>query len=285
MFFFSQLLQTGLGYGALDAGLRLLPWTATFLVIAPIAGTLADRIGERPLMVTGLLIQTGALCWIALIADPSLAYAELVVPMVLGRVGISMAIPAAQNSVVGAVALDAVGKAAGTNSMMRELGGVFGIAVTVAIFATAGGYASPQAFTDGFAPAMVAAAALALLGALAGTALPGRRRPPPPSRVRGDTMTRVMVRYKVAPEQVARNEELVRAVYEELRRTAPDGLRYATFKLPDGVTFIHLADRDGAGNPLTELAAFKAFQAGLRERCDEPPVVSELSEVGSFAWD
>ena len=98
-------------------------------------------------------------------------------------------------------------------------------------------------------------------------------------------MTRVMVRYKVKPEQVARNEELVRAVYEELHRVAPGGLRYATFKLPDGVTFIHLADTDGAGGPLTELAAFKAFQAGIRERCDEPPVVSELSEVGSFAWE
>ncbi len=98
-------------------------------------------------------------------------------------------------------------------------------------------------------------------------------------------MTRVMVRYKVKPELVERNEELVRAVYEELHRVQPGGLRYATFKLPDGVTFIHLADTDGAGSPLTELAAFKAFQAGIRERCDEPPVVSELSEVGSFAWE
>jgi hypothetical protein len=97
-------------------------------------------------------------------------------------------------------------------------------------------------------------------------------------------MTRVMVRYKVKPEQVARNEELVRAVYEELHDAEPGGLRYATFKLPDGVTFIHLADTDGAGSPLTELAAFKAFLAGLRERCDEPPEVSKLSEVGSFAW-
>ena len=97
-------------------------------------------------------------------------------------------------------------------------------------------------------------------------------------------MTRVMVRYKVKPEQVARNEELVRAVYEELDRVEPAGLRYATFKLPDGVTFVHLADTDGAGSPLTGLTAFKAFQAGLRERCTEPPVLSELSEVGSFAW-
>jgi len=59
---------------------------------------------------------------------------------------------------------------------------------------------------------------------------------------------------------------------------------YATFKLPDGVTFVHLADHNGEGSPLTGLAAFKAFQAGIGERCDEPPVVSELSEVGSFDW-
>ena len=97
-------------------------------------------------------------------------------------------------------------------------------------------------------------------------------------------MTRVMVRYKVKPEQVARNEELVRAVYAELRQAEPGGLRYATFKLPDGVTFVHLADTNGAGTPLTGLAAFQAFQAELRDRCDEPPVLSELSEVGSFGW-
>jgi hypothetical protein len=97
-------------------------------------------------------------------------------------------------------------------------------------------------------------------------------------------MTRVMVRYKVKPEQVGRNEELVRAVYEELHHSAPGGFRYATFKLPDGVTFVHLADHDGTGSPLTGLDAFKAFQAGIWERCDEPPALSELSEVGSFGW-
>jgi EmrB/QacA subfamily drug resistance transporter len=175
VFFFSQLLQTGLGYGPLDAGLRMLPWTGTFMLVAPIAGALADRIGERPLMVSGLLIQAGGTLWIALIADPSLAYSDLVVPMIVAGVGVSMAIPSAQNSVVGSVSLEAVGKAAGVNSMMRELGGVFGIAILVAVFAGAGGYASPQDFTDGFAPAAGVAAGLALLGALAGLALPSRR--------------------------------------------------------------------------------------------------------------
>jgi EmrB/QacA subfamily drug resistance transporter len=176
VFFLPQLLQTGLGYGPLDAGLRLVPWTATFITVAPIAGALADRIGERPLMVGGLSLQAGGMAWLALIAEPGLAYSSLLAPFIVAGVGISMAIPAAQNSVVGSVAMEAIGKAAGTNSMMRELGGVFGIAVVVAVFAGAGSYASAAAFTDGFAPAIGIGAALALAGAVAGLALPGRRQ-------------------------------------------------------------------------------------------------------------
>ncbi len=176
VFFYAQLLQSVLGYGPLDAGLRLLPWTATFITVAPIAGALADRIGERPLLVGGLLLQAAGMAWLALIVGPDLAYSELLAPFVVAGVGVSMAIPAAQNSVVGSLALEAVGKAAGTNSMMRELGGVFGIAVAVAVFAAAGSYASAAAFTDGFAPAIGVAAGLALAGAMVGLALPGRRR-------------------------------------------------------------------------------------------------------------
>jgi MFS family permease len=176
VFFYAQLLQVGLGYGPLDAGLRLLPWTATFITIAPIAGALADRIGERPLMVGGLALQAAGMAWLALIASPDLAYSQLLAPFVVAGIGVSMAIPAAQNSVVGSVARDAVGKAAGANSMMRELGGVFGIAVAVAVFAAVGSYASAAAFTDGFGWAIGVTAALSLAGALSGLALPGRRR-------------------------------------------------------------------------------------------------------------
>ncbi len=176
VFLYAQLLQISLGYGPLDAGLRLLPWTATFITVAPIAGALADRIGERPLMVGGLFLQAAGMLWLALIAEPGLAYSRLLGPFIVAGVGISMAIPAAQNSVVGAVSMEAIGKAAGVNSMMRELGGVFGIAVVVAVFAAAGSYASPAAFTDGFAPAIGVAAGLALAGAFAGLALPARRR-------------------------------------------------------------------------------------------------------------
>jgi len=175
VFFYAQLLQVGLGYGPLDAGLRLIPWTATFITVAPLAGALADRIGERPLMVAGLSLQATGMAWMALIADPSLAYTELLGPFIVGGVGVSMAIPAAQNSVVGTALPEMIGKAAGANSMMRELGGVFGIAVVVAVFAGAGSYASPLAFTDGFGPAIGVGAALALAGAAAGLALPSRR--------------------------------------------------------------------------------------------------------------
>lgn len=175
VFFYSQLLQTALGYGPLDAGLRLLPWTATVMVVAPIAGAMADRIGERPPMVAGLSLQAVGMAWLALIVRPGMPYAEMLAPFIVAGVGVSMAIPSAQNSVIGSVAADALGKAAGANSMMRELGGVFGIAVVVAVFAGSGSYASARAFTNGFAPALGVAAAFALAGAVAGLALPGRR--------------------------------------------------------------------------------------------------------------
>ncbi len=102
-------------------------------------------------------------------------YVELVPAMMVAGCGVSMAMPATINAVVGAVTPDAIGKAAGVNSTLRELGGVFGIAIAVAVFAGAGGYASPQLFSDGFVPAMTVAAGLSLAGALTGVALGGRR--------------------------------------------------------------------------------------------------------------
>jgi hypothetical protein len=96
-------------------------------------------------------------------------------------------------------------------------------------------------------------------------------------------MKQVIVRYKVKPDRAKENEALVRAVYDELRRTKPEGLRYGTFKLDDGVSFVHIAATEGDGpDPLPKLAAFQAFQEDIAERCDEPPVVTQLHEVGSF---
>ncbi len=175
VFFLAQFLQTVLGYGPLGAGLRLLPWTATLFFVAPVAGTLVDRFGERPFLVAGLALQALGLGWIALAAGPGMDYVTMVPALIVAGAGVSMALPSAQNAAVNAVAAGMIGKAAGANSMLRELGGVFGIAVAVALFAGAGGYATAQQFSDGFVPALAVAASLSLVGALAGLALPGRR--------------------------------------------------------------------------------------------------------------
>jgi EmrB/QacA subfamily drug resistance transporter len=176
VFFFAQMLQTALGYGPLDAGLRLMPWTLTFITVAPLVGNLVDRFGERPFMVAGLSLQALGMGWIALIADSGLTYSEFLLPSIVAGVGVSMAIPSAQNSVIGSFSLEEVGKAAGANSMMRELGGVFGVAVAAAVFAGAGSYASPGGFLDGFAPAVAVLAGFSVVGAIVALALPSRRR-------------------------------------------------------------------------------------------------------------
>ena len=94
-------------------------------------------------------------------------------------------------------------------------------------------------------------------------------------------MKRVIVRYRVKPERVAENEELVRAVYAELHEAAPDGLRYGTFRLEDGVSFVHIAEH-GDDNPLRQIAAFQRFQEGIGDRCDEPPLAVEMHEIGTY---
>jgi hypothetical protein len=95
-------------------------------------------------------------------------------------------------------------------------------------------------------------------------------------------MRQVMVRYKVKPDRVEENERLVRAVYEELQSSEPEGLRYATFKLDDGVSFVHVASSEEGRNPLATVEAFSEFQRNIEDRCDEQPVVAGLDQVGSY---
>lgn len=95
-------------------------------------------------------------------------------------------------------------------------------------------------------------------------------------------MRQVMVRYRVKPDRVEENERLVKAVYEELGQTRPDGLQYATFKLDDGVSFVHVASAKEGENPLSQVSAFREFQRNIEDRCDEAPAVAALTQVGSF---
>jgi hypothetical protein len=95
-------------------------------------------------------------------------------------------------------------------------------------------------------------------------------------------MHQVMVRYKVKPDRVAENERLVQAVYAELKRLSPHGFEYATYRLDDGVTFVHVARSEDGRGPLPELDAFRRFQDKIAERCDEPPVVTKIETIGSY---
>ncbi|HEX4093767.1 MAG TPA: MFS transporter [Trebonia sp.] len=182
VFFMAQFLQVGLGLDPLQAGLRLLPWGLAPLLIAPRAGRLADRIGDRPLIVSGLALQGAALAWIAIIATPHESYPGMIAPLFISGAGLGLAIPAVTKAVVGSVPPADIGKASGAFSTMRQLGGAFGVAILAAVFAAAGSYASAAAFSRGFAPAMAAAASLALAGGLIALALPGRQTRTRPAR-------------------------------------------------------------------------------------------------------
>ena len=183
VFFMAQFQQITLGQSPLDAGLRLLPWTATLFVVAPIAGSMIRRTGERPLIVTGLLLQAAGMAWIALIVRAGLPYAQMIAPFVIAGAGVSMSLPAAQTAVLSAVRPVEIGKASGAFTTMRQLGGAFGVAIVVAVFTGAGSYASPAAFSDGVAAAMGVCAALSFTGAIAGGLARGRSRPQPAREV------------------------------------------------------------------------------------------------------
>jgi EmrB/QacA subfamily drug resistance transporter len=176
VFLLSQYLQTAHGYSPLEAGIRTLPWTAMPLFVAPVAGALSDRIGGRPLMTVGLALQATALAWIAAVASPTAPYLELVPGFAAAGFGMALVFAPISNVVLGAVRPDDAGPASGANNAIRELGGVFGIAVLAAIFNTAGGYATPDAFVEGLTPAVMSGAAAMAFAGLVALLVPGVRR-------------------------------------------------------------------------------------------------------------
>ena len=190
VFFLAQFLQIALHYSPLAAGVRLMPWGAAVFVAAPVAGARIRRSGERPFLTGGLLLVAAGATWLALAARPDLAYWQLAAPLVLTGLGFSAAIPAAQSSVLSHVAPQYIGKASGTFTMLRQLGGAFGVALAVAVFSGQGSYASAQAFSDGFGPALGICAALALAGSVAGLLAPGRPATSQPTAATVSTVPR-----------------------------------------------------------------------------------------------
>jgi EmrB/QacA subfamily drug resistance transporter len=176
IFLLAQFFQTVQGYSPLQAGLRVLPWTAMPIFIAPLAGALSDKIGGRPIMAVGLGLQAAGLAWIAAVSTPTIPYADLVAPFVLSGVGMAMFFAPVANVVLSAVRPEEEGQASGANNAIRELGGVFGVAVLASIFAHYGGYRTGATFVDGLTPAIYVGAAIVAVGAVAALFIPRLRR-------------------------------------------------------------------------------------------------------------
>src|SRR5215471_6063571 len=177
-FLIIQYFQFVLRLSPLDAGIHWLPSTATPIVIAPIAGALSDRIGRRPLMALGMLVAGIGLAWTGQVATATVDYVQLIVPMILVGAGVSMALPTSPAAALGAVSPADLGKASGVNSTLQRFGGVFGVAIASAVFASYGHIGTPDSFTAGFRPAMGWLAAFAIVGAISALAVRARRTSP-----------------------------------------------------------------------------------------------------------
>src|SRR6516164_2116609 len=178
IFLLAQFLQVVQHYSPLEAGLRTLPWTAMPMLVAPIAGALSGRIGGRPLLASGLLLQAIGLGWLATVITPTVPYLDLVPAFVVSGVGMSLFFAPVANVVLSSVRRTEEGIASGANNAIRELGGVFGIAVLGAVFSARGGYTSGAAFVSGMSAAVWVGAAAVAVAAVVALALPRLRKAP-----------------------------------------------------------------------------------------------------------
>jgi EmrB/QacA subfamily drug resistance transporter len=176
IFLLAQFFQTVQGYSPLGSGLRILPWTAMPMIVAPIAGALSDRIPAHRIIGTGLALQAAGLAWIAAVSTPTTPYVDLIAPFALSGIGMGLFFAPIANIVLSSVRREEEGQASGANNAVRELGGVFGVAVLASLFAQYGGYSSGTAFVNGMTPAVYVGAAVVALGSIAAFAIKRPRR-------------------------------------------------------------------------------------------------------------
>lgn len=176
VFLLPQFLQVVLGWGPLETGVRLLPWTGTLFVVAPVAGRWVARVGERRILSLGLLLQGLGIGWVAITASPTLNYVPFAVALAIAGFGVSIAMPAAQTAVLSAVQPVEMGKASGVFNTLRQLGGVVGIALLVAVFLAHGNADTAARFASGFNRALMVSALLSLAGAAVALRLPSRQQ-------------------------------------------------------------------------------------------------------------
>ncbi|MGW0289880.1 MFS transporter [Streptomyces tuirus] len=176
IFLLSQYMQGVLGYSPTEAGLRMLPWTGMPMLVAPIAGILADRIGGRPVVATGLFLQALGLAYMAVVATTDASYGSQLPALIVSGIGMALYFAPASHLVMSSVRPSEQGIASGANNALREVGGALGIAVMASIFAAQGGYETGQTFVDGMRPALVTGSAVVALAGVAALLIPTRRR-------------------------------------------------------------------------------------------------------------
>lgn len=174
-FLITQEFQFARGYSAISTGVRLLPFFGTPMVVSPLAGALSDRIGRRPVMLTGLALQAAGYTWVAVRGSLATSWVEIVAGLLVAGIGISMALPTVPTAVLSAVSEQEMGKASGVNYMAQRFGAVFSIAIASAVFAAYGHLGGPAAVTAGFRPALWSCVIFAVLAALASIAITARR--------------------------------------------------------------------------------------------------------------
>jgi MFS family permease len=172
VFLLVQYFQLVQGLKPFDAGLRTLPWTAMPIFVAPLAGLATPRIGTRPILVAGMTLLAIGLAWIAAVLTPTTDYLLLVPGFVLAGIGTGLFFAPIANVVLSAVGREQEGKASGANNAIREVGGVFGIAVLASVFSAYGSYSTPQAYVTGLVPAVWVGAAIVGVGIVAALVIP-----------------------------------------------------------------------------------------------------------------
>src|SRR4051794_8390194 len=174
VFLLVQFFQLVQGMKPFEAGLRTLPWTAMPIIVAPLMGLLVPRIGARPIVTLGMALLAGGLAWVAFVITPTVDYALLVPGFVISGIGMGMFFAPIANVILSAVRPDQEGKASGANNAIREVGGVFGVAVLASVFSAYGSYASPTAYVAGLVPAVWTGAAIVAVGAVLALVIPSR---------------------------------------------------------------------------------------------------------------
>ncbi|MEU1349725.1 MFS transporter [Streptomyces sp. NPDC005775] len=193
IFLLSQFLQGALGYSPTEAGLRMLPWTGMPMLVAPVAGILADRFGGRPIVVAGLALQAAGLGLFAMVLAPDVSYTAQLPALIVSGIGMAMYFAPAASLVMSSVRPSEQGIASGANNALREVGGALGVAVLATVFSAQGGLGSPRFFTDGTVPAVWIGAGVVALAALVALLIPGRRHAPVPESAPEQQEPRVSV--------------------------------------------------------------------------------------------